>query len=67
MADWIVELLCSKNLVMSINFGCHLQFRRDSHILWSEGGGLEFKAASGSMRAIVDKKIGGIISYGPFC
>ena len=67
MADWIVELLCSKNPVMSINFGCHLQFRRYSHILWSEGDGLEFKAASGSMRAIADKKVGGIISYDPFC
>ena len=52
---------------MSINFGCHLQFRRYSHILWSEGDGLEFKAASGSMRAIADKKVGGIISYDPFC
>jgi len=62
-----VELLCSKNLVMSINFGCHLQFRRYNHILWPEGGGLEFKVASGSMRAIVDKKVGGIISYDPFC
>jgi len=67
MADWIVELLWSKNLVMSINFGCHLLFRRYSHMLWPESCGLEFKAASGSMRAIADKKVGGIIGYDPFC
>ena len=44
MADWIVEVLWSKNLVMSMNFGCHLQFRCYRHMLWPEDGGLDQRA-----------------------